>query len=135
MFFRFLFTSLTRWVLNMLLVVAMLKYIIPSEWPGMATAAPIWVMSFLLAFGLAEWAFRTIVPTKQSIAVLLLNWLIVNLTLDILFAYYIIGTAAAAVKSADHWVTYMVEIAAIFLAAYVTRRRNVREMMSEGIEL
>ena len=135
MWFKFFSISLIRWTLNMLVVAALLKYVIPSDWSGMATAAPIWVVSFFLAFALAEWAFRGASPKKNTVALLLVNWIVVNLTLDILFAYYVLGYAVIAVKSPDRWVTYMVEIAAIFLAAYVTRRRNIRELMSEGIEL
>ncbi len=119
----------------MLIVTALLKWVIPSDWSAMMQAAPIWIASFFLAFILAEWAFRGATPKKNTVALLLVNWLVVNLTLDILFAYYILGFAALAIKSPEHWVTYMMEIAAIFLAAYVTRRRSVRELMSEGIEL
>jgi hypothetical protein len=119
----------------MMVITALMKYVIPPDWSPMMIAAPIWVVSFFLAFALAEWAFRGAVPKKNTVALLIVNWLVVNLTLDILFAYYILGFAALAIKSTDHLVTYMIEIAAIFLAAYVTRRRHVHELMSEGIEL
>ena len=58
----------------MLVVFAMLKYLVPSEWSGMAMAAPIWIVSFFLAFALAEWALHQDVPKKNTVALLLTNW-------------------------------------------------------------
>jgi len=135
MWLRFFLISLARWVVDIVLVGFLLRLVIPDTWSGLATAVPIWVVSFLLAFAIAEWAFRRHIPTKHDIALLIVLWLVVGYALDILLAYFLIGSALVVAKSTDRHMTYLFEIGAILLAAYVTRRRKLKETLGEGMEM
>lgn len=135
MWIRFLLISIVRWIANMLAVSAVLKFLIPSAWSGYAIDAPIWVVSFLLAFAIAEWAFKKKIPGRNDIALFAVLWFVVGFSLDVLFSFLVLGSASIMVQSSDRAITYIFEFAAILLAAYLTRRRKVKAALGEGMEM
>ena len=92
-----------------------------------------WALAFLVAFVCAEWAFRKRLPEQRDIMLLLGIWMTVTITLQLLFAQFILGSVLFVINSPDIYIQYLMEIVAIFLSAKLTRKRKVRSVISEGL--
>lgn len=134
MWLRFLAISFLKWMALNFLSILFFEYIAPSSWHGFVLAIPIWILSFAVAFGFAEWAFKTKFPERKTIATLLVIWMIVSYTLHILQAQFLMGSALFVINSIDIYVQYLLEILAILLAARTTKKRKILSLLGEGME-
>lgn len=135
MIFRFLSIVFLKWVANLLAVVVLLRFVIPGGWHGFLKAGPIWIASFVIAFLFAEWAFQKQLPSKRDLIRLIVVWVVVSYSLDIIGSVMVFDTPRVAMYGTDLHVTMLFEIAAILAAAYVTRRRKIEKTLGEGMEV
>jgi hypothetical protein len=134
MWLRYLIVSFFKWLVNLFAVSLLFMYVLPSTWGGYALSFPAWIVSFIVAFACAELAFGKELPGKRETLRLLAVWMVVSLTLQILYAWFFFGTVSPVVRSLDVYVQYVLEIFAIVLAAYLTRRRKIKWELGEGME-
>ncbi len=125
---------LLQWVTNLFAVLVLLQFVIPGSWQGNLKAVPIWLVSFLLAFLFAEWAFDKRLPERRDTIELILVWVVVSVTLNILGSVLVFKTARVALYGTDLHITMLFEIIAIVLAAHATRRRKILRALGEGME-
>ena|SRR3989344_2748454 len=133
MWFRFLVISVIKWFLFFMVSGLFLQFVVPESWRGYQIAVPLWALAFLVAFVCAEWAFRKRLPEQRDIMLLLGIWMTVTITLQLLFAQFILGSVLFVINSPDIYIQYLMEIVAIFLSAKLTRKRKVRSVISEGL--
>ncbi|MFH1620946.1 MAG: hypothetical protein ABIB04_02575 [Patescibacteria group bacterium] len=134
MFLRFLAIATLKWFTLHFLSALLIVFVLPASWQGFELSIPVWILSFAVAFGFAEWAFKLKIPDKKTISYFLIIWIIASFTLQILQAQFIMGSALYAINSIDMYVQYLLEIAAILLAARATTIRKFHSVMSEGME-
>jgi hypothetical protein len=133
MWFRFVWISLLNWTTNLVIVMVLLRFILPDSLHGFVLAIIPWAISFVLAFAFAELAFRPKLPGKNEAAMLVILWLVIGYSLHILYATFILNNALVVLRAADLHITYAFEVAGILCAAYVTRRRKIKEVLGEGL--
>lgn len=131
---RFVWIALLHWITNLALVMAVLRFALPQGLRGFALAAIPWLLSFILAFFYTEWAFRHTLPDRRTTVLLLCLWLVIGYSLHLFYAAYMFNNVFVVLRSPDLHLTYLFEIAAILLAAYVTRRRRIKAALGEGME-
>lgn len=135
MMFRFLSIVLLKWTANLLAVVLLLRFVVPGGWHGFLKAGPIWIASFIIAFLFAEWAFQKQLPSKRDLIQLVVIWIVVSYSLDIVGSVMVFDTARVALYGTDLHITMLFEVGAILAAAYVTRRRKIEKTLGEGMEV
>lgn len=133
MWFRFLSIVSLKWVANVLAMLLLLRFLIPHAWTGFLKAAPIWVVSFVIAFLFAEWALATRLPNTKNLFQLILTWIVVSYLLNILGSVFLFQTARVALYGTDLHLTSVMELLAILLAASVIRRRKLQAVLGEGM--
>lgn len=133
MWLRYLGFSFLKWLVN-LFVLSLLFYALPHTWGGFILAVPAWIVSFIIAFAFAELAFGKELPGKRETVSLLVVWMLVSFTMQLLYSWFFLGTVAPVIISIDTYVQYVLEILAIVMAAYITRRRRIRFELGEGME-
>ncbi|MEK7115792.1 MAG: hypothetical protein AAB879_00165 [Patescibacteria group bacterium] len=133
MIFRLVSIVILKWVVNLFAVLALLRFVIPPAWHGNLKAAPIWLVSFILAFLFAEWAFARRLHGKRSTVECIVLWVVVSYTLNIFASVVTFATARVAIYGTDLHITTLSEIAAILLAAHATRRRKIEMSLGEGM--
>ncbi len=130
---RYAGIATVKWIANLILVSLTLRFLIPETFRGYVNAAPIWLLSFVLAFACAEWAFRRKLPGRSDVLVLAIVWLIVSYSLDVFQVLFTFGNIYVLLSPELH-VTTVLEILAIALAAFTTRRRKIEAALGEGME-
>ena len=131
---RFIGFSILNWITNIVVIMFLLQYVIPQSWnPNLIALGP-WFVSFVIAFIYAELAFRKKLPGMREAVTLAAIWLVIGYTLHIFYAEYLFGTARVVLLSPDIHITYVCELAAIGLAATVTRRKRIEAALGEGLE-
>ncbi len=123
-----------KWFTLHVLTAFLIKFILPESWHGFWISVPVWILAFAVAFGFAEWAFKLNIPDKKTMTALLIVWMIVSLTLQILQAQFILGSVLFVINSIDIYAQYILEILAIFLAARAVRKRKINSILGEGME-
>ena len=113
---RYAGIATVKWIANLILVSLTLRFLIPETFRGYVNAAPIWLLSFVLAFACAEWAFRRKLPGRSDVLVLAIVWLIVSYSLDVFQVLFTFGNIYVLLSPELH-VTTVLEILAIALAA------------------
>ena len=134
MWLRFTLISLLKWFAQLTASALIVRYVMPAGWSGYAISAPMWLVNFGLAFGFAEWAYRKTLPGRRETIRLLICWMVVTITLQLLFAQFFLGSVLYFTGSLEMYVQLLLEVLAILLAARVTRKRKMNKVLSEGIE-
>jgi len=130
---RYLGVSFLKWVAVYAAVALVTQTIVPKTVSGYALAAVAWLVAFMVSFGFAEWAFITQIPGKQETVSLICIWMTVTLTIFIFYFWYFFGTVKPFLYSIDTYVQLLLELLAILLAAYLTRRRKIKATFGEGL--
>ena len=133
MWFRFLWVSLVGWVLNLLLVLLVLRFLLPQTLPGLVLAILPWLISFIVAFIAGDWAFSSVIPGRQETVMFSIIWLVIGFTLFLVYGSFFLGDIRYITNSPDMYVTFVTEILGICLASFVTRRRKIKETLGEGL--
>jgi hypothetical protein len=133
--FRFIAISLLKWFVVLIVNMLLLQFVLPRAWTGYSLSASLWFVAFLISFFFAEWAFGKKFPHRHDVWKLLIVWMVISVTLQILHGIYVLGDVLYVINSPDFYVQYLLEILAILLAAQATRRRFRHSMatMTEGL--
>ncbi len=133
MWLRYLSLSILHWIAASAATFLLVQYVIPHALTGYTLAAPMWVIQFAIAFGFVMWAFHTKLPGRRETMMLLIIWFVITFALEAAFETSLAGRPAFLIYSTDLHVQYFLELAAILLAAYLTRRRRIKAVLSEGM--
>ncbi len=134
MWFRLFSIIFLKWIANALAVFVSLRFFIPHAWQGFLKAAPIWALSFVIAFVFAKWAFAARFPTRRDLFSLMAMWVVVSYTLNIFGSVLLFQTARVALYGTDLHLASAWELLAILLAALLVRRQKLRAALGEGME-
>ncbi len=129
---RFLTISILHWIASIVLSTALALYVL-TGFTGYVLAAPMWAMNFLLAFGFAQWAFHQRLPGPRDTMWFLLIWFIVTFSLQSAFEIYQFGQIYFLINDNFLHIQYFIDLLAILLASYLTRRWKVKSVLSEGM--
>ncbi len=133
MWFRFVTIISLKWSANILAVILLSTHVIPSAWSGYVRAIPLWFVSFVVAWIFSEWALRRVQPGRQEVALLLILWLMLSLSYQLLYGYISLGNVYSVINSLEMYIQFVLEICAVLLAAYAVRRRKVLSALGEGL--
>jgi hypothetical protein len=132
MWLRFLAISILHWVFALVMSALLAMYIL-SGFTGYALAIPMWLMNFLLSFGFASWAFHKKLPGSRDVAKMLVIWFVVMASLQAAFEIMQYGTVYFLIRDIQLHIQYFLDLFAILLAAYLTRRWKVKAVLGEGM--
>jgi hypothetical protein len=130
---RYLGISFLKWVVTYAATALLIVYVLPKNLSGYGLAAFAWLVAFGISFACAEWAFSIQIPGKRETAMLVAIWMVVTLSLFILYFWYFFGTVSPFIYSVDTYIQLLLELLAILLAAYLTRRRKIKAAFGEGL--
>ncbi|MFZ2804284.1 MAG: hypothetical protein WA001_03600 [Patescibacteria group bacterium] len=130
---RYLGIAFLDWVVTYVITGLVVHFIVPPTWTGYALSLVVWLIAFGVTFAFAEWAFRSRLPGKREMGVMLGIWMVVTVSLFILFFWYFLGTIGPFIYSVDSYVQLLLDIVAILLAGYLIRRRKIKEAFGEGL--
>jgi hypothetical protein len=131
---RFLGISIAKWITLTAVLFGLMAYLIPQA-SGWLALAPMGLVTFAVAFGFAEWAFRADLPDRKMAFTLAGIWLMTSIVLQFFLEIWLFGRVWFLRYGLDIYGMYALELAAIFLAAFLTRRRRVMAVAGEGLLL
>lgn len=133
MWLRFAWASFVGWILSMVLVVLVLRFVLPDSLHGVALAILPWCISFVIAFIVAEKAFAPSLPGAHQTSILSILWIVIGFTLFLVYGEFFLGDVRFIVNSSETYVSLLVQVLGVCLASYVTRRRKIKETLGEGL--
>ena len=133
MWLRFAWISFVGWVVNLLLIMLVLRFVLPQTLPGSVLAILPWIISFIVAFIVSDWAFSQTIPGRHETTIFTILWIVIGFTLFLVYGAFLLGDVRFIANSPDIYVTFVCEIAGILLASFATRRRKIKETLGEGL--
>lgn len=131
---RFIAISSVKWIANWFLVALFLVFVVPRSVQGYGLAACVWILSFIIAFIFARWAFGARMPDRRDTIALCAVWVVVMILFQSFWEFFQYGQLIFSFLTVDILGTIVVEVFAVVLASYVTRRHRLHATISEGME-
>lgn len=131
---RFLGISIAKWITLTAVLFGLVAYLIPQA-SGWMALVPMGFVTFAVAFGFAEWAFRADLPDRRAALALAGIWIATSVLLQVFMELWLFGRVWFLRYGVDIYGMYALELVAIFLAAFLTRRRRVMAVAGEGLLL
>lgn len=135
MWFRFLAISALNFAVTLASIFGLVLYILPEKTPLVLLNFANWVLAFLVTSLFSRWAFSKRLPTHQDSVLLVVFHLIVYLTGYLTYGLLLSDRGPLVVVSPEIVVQLVCEVAAIIVAAYHIRRRRLRSVLGEGMEI
>jgi hypothetical protein len=133
--FRFIAITTINWVVNLFLVSIFLVYVIPRSIHGYGLAVVVWVLSSLIAFVFAHWAFHPRMPGRTDTVALCVIWFFMTIAFQAFWEMYQYGQLVFFFLNIDLLGAVILQIVAIVLASYISRRHRLRSTLGEGMEV
>lgn len=130
---RFISIASLKWLANWFLVAIFLA-VVPRSIQGYGLAVCVWVLSFIIAFIFAQWAFSKRMPDRRDTIALCAVWAIVMIVFQSFWEFFQYGQLIFSFLSVDILGTIVFELIAVVLASSVTRRHRLRGAVGEGME-
>lgn len=132
MWIRFFAISILHWVFALVVSALLAMYVLVGL-HGLMLAVPMWLVNFLISFGFAAWAFHKRLPGKRDTAWLLGIWFVTTFSLQAAFEIMQYGYVYFLIRDTDVHIQYFLDVIAILLAMYLTRRWKVAAVLGEGM--
>lgn len=129
MFLRFLIVSFIKFVASMLAIYILYSYVIPSSFSGVLAFIPTWLVMFVLAFVFALLAFGKKAPKRQDMLMLIAIWMTVTICGFLLYGLLLSPRGVRASVAPEILVQFVLEVLAIYLAAFRLRRQSVESIL------
>jgi len=130
---RYLGISLLKWFGIFTVNLIFVSYVAPSFLKGYLLSLPIWALVFLVSYWFAFWAMHLKLPGKREVTGLIIIWMVSTICLEVFYEIMAVGRPIFILHSPDLYVQYLLEIAAILLAARMLRKRKMRAASGEGM--
>ncbi len=135
MWFRFFVISVLNFVASVAAILASVLYILPSTTPLLLLSAVNWLLAFLITCLFCRWAFSQRLPTRQDALLLVIVHLVIFVTGYLTYGIFMSDRGPWVIVAPEVLIQFGCEIAAIMLVAYHVRRRRLRTVLGEGMEI
>lgn len=132
MWFRFLVISFLKWVVVFAAIVV-LSSIVPNVLNGWLLTVLVWIMATVLAFVFAHWALSTRLPDRKDTLLLAAIWILIYVTGFLVYGMMFSTRGPGVLVSVEFLVQLALELAAVFFAAYSSKRRRIASVLGEGM--
>ncbi|MBP9869154.1 hypothetical protein KBC59_01170 [Patescibacteria group bacterium] len=132
MWFRLTGISLLKWMALLVVSALLLRYVF-SGLSGWWLALPMWAVAFGISFLFADWAFSVRTLSAKEMGIFIGIWMGITITLQLLYAQFLIGDVRYALNSIELYVQYLLELLAIFLASSHAQKKRMRSVLGEGM--
>jgi hypothetical protein len=77
-----------------------------------------WAVAFGISFLFADWAFSVRTLSAKEMGIFIGIWMGITITLQLLYAQFLIGDVRYALNSIELYVQYLLELLAIFFGVF-----------------
>ncbi len=129
---RYAFIAFLKFVAIFYGLFAVYKYILPESVTGTALNIVTWIAVFFISYAFATWAFHPSPPTDRDTATLAIVWMAVTIVLLLGYGLLFTFRGPRILFETEVLVQLVIELIAVILAGYISRRRRLKQELGEG---